>query len=217
LSTSDITSSERHDESDVNNNNNNSFFRSSDDTELFCRERSRISTGSKNVDYLLSGGGLEPGTITQFFGGPGMGKTHLCHLLAVVSSPSFGVLYIDTEGTFREEKIQSITQARKLVDWKNNIQVARPKNCSEQESCIEEAACSIAGSRTKLIIIDSMMFHYKAEYSERSALPKRTQKLNIYMHRLHDIAKTNNLAVVITNHSTSDPHNEADSRPYGYG
>jgi len=77
----------------------------------------RLTTGSQNVDYLLAGG-LEYGAITQFYGGPGMGKTHLCHLLCVVLPSSFQVVYIDTERTFSERKIESIAKARGL-SWED--------------------------------------------------------------------------------------------------
>jgi DNA repair protein RadA len=91
---------------------NNSFFRSA--AEFSQRHRKeRLSTGSKHLDDLLSGG-LELGEITQFYGAPTAGKTHLCHFLCVVLPSQYQVIYIDTEGTFREEKIQSIAKARKL-------------------------------------------------------------------------------------------------------
>jgi DNA repair protein RadA len=94
---------------------NNSFFTSAAD-QLYSqqqRRKQRLSTGSQHLDDLLSGG-LELGEITQFYGAPTAGKTHLCHFLCVILSSAYQAIYIDTEGTFRVEKIQSIAGARKL-------------------------------------------------------------------------------------------------------
>jgi DNA repair protein RadA len=118
---------------------------------------------------------LELGAITQFYGISGMGKTHLCHLICVVLPPSIQAVYIDTEGTFREEKIKSIAKARRL-NWENalsNIQLKMPVYSGQQESDIDQVCSSIdnsSDSKIKLLIIDSMIFHYKGEYSERSRL-----------------------------------------------
>ena len=176
----------------------NNVFKS-DDEFTHQQGKERLSTGSKNLDDLLSGG-LETGAITQFYGASNTGKTHLCHLLCVVLPSPYQAIYIDTEGGFREERIQSIATARGL-DWTNilpNIQVLQPKDSKQQESHIEDA-CSIvksSNSKVKLLIVDSMMFHYIAEYPGRSGLSKRAHSLNIYMHMLHNLAQTNkNIAV----------------------
>ncbi|MGB7956736.1 MAG: ATP-binding cassette domain-containing protein [Candidatus Nitrosopolaris sp.] len=158
--------------------------------------------------------GLEVGQITQFYGEPGSGKTHLCHTLCVVLPLQCQALYIDIEGVsfiegFREDKIQSIAEARGL-DWKDirrNVQVAQPKNSQEQELCLEEASCLLAkyDSNIKLLIVDSLMFHYRAEHTERSKLYQRTDRLNKYMHNLSNLARTNNIAVVIANQLYFNP------------
>jgi DNA repair protein RadA len=179
--------------------------------------KERLSTGSKNLDDLLSGG-LETGAITQFYGASNTGKTHLCHLLCVVLPSTYQAIYIDTEGGFREQKVESIATARGL-DWTNilsNIQVLQPKDSKQQESHIKDA-CSVikssSNSKVKLLIVDSMMFHYIGEYPGRSGLSKRAHSLNIYMHMLHNLAQTKNIAVLITNQSTSNPrHGEFEAK-----
>lgn len=187
----------------------NSFFRSAAD-DLQRTEQKRISTGSKRLDELLDGG-LEIGVITEFYGAPKTGKTHLCHLLCIALPQPFRVMYVDTEGTFQKQKIESIAQARNL-DWKNilsRIQLARPRNIKEQELTIREA-CSVlksnSTSKIKLLIIDSLIFHYRSEYIGRAKLLERQQRLNQQMHLLSDLATTNDVAVVITNHLYSDPN-----------
>ena len=201
---------------------NSSFFRSAADAWQQQRRRERLSTSSEHLDDLLSGG-LETGEITQFYGSPNSGKTHLCHLLCVVLPSQYQAIYIDTEGTFRKGKVESIVQARGL-DSKSilqNIQVAQPKNTKQQESCIEEACSTLetTNSKIKLLILDSMMFHYKQEYSGRSGLSERAHRLNIYiyMYKLRNLAQRNNIAVVITNHTTVNPDafEYANPQPFG--
>jgi DNA repair protein RadA len=188
---------------------NNTFFKSAAD-QLYSqqqqRRKERLSTGSVNLDDLLSGG-LETGTITQFYGPPTAGKTHLCHLLCVVLPFQYQVIYIDTEGTFRAEKIKSIAQARGLdSNILCNIYPVQPTDSEQQESYIEEACSTVkSNSKIKLLIVDSMMFHYRGEYPGRSGIPKRAHRLNIYMHMLSNIAQTKNIAVVITNQVYSNP------------
>jgi DNA repair protein RadA len=218
LSTSDEDSLPKQHKASHSNN----VFKSADEF-THQQGKERLSTGSKNLDDLLSGG-LETGAITQFYGASNTGKTHLCHLLCVVLPSPYQAIYIDTEGGFREERIQSIATARRL-DWTNilpNIQVLQPKDSKQQESDIKNA-CSIvkssSNSKVKLLIVDSMIFHYIAEYPGRSDLSKRAHSLNIYMHMLHNLAQTKNIAVLITNQSTSNPrHGEFEARipqPYG--
>jgi DNA repair protein RadA len=172
------------------------------------------------LDDLLSGG-LETGAITQFYGASNTGKTHLCHLLCVVLPSPYQLIYIDTEGTFRAEKIQSIAKARGL-DSKNilcNIYLVQPTDSKQQESYIEEACSSIESNpKIKLLIVDSMMFHYRAEYPGRSGLAERAHRLSPYMHKLHTLAQRNNIAVIITNQSTSNPDIQSklkDPQPFG--
>jgi DNA repair protein RadA len=116
----------------------------------------RLTTGSNNIDYLLDGG-LELGAITQFYGISGMRKTHLCHLICALLPPTIKAVYIDTEGTFREEKIKSIAKARRL-NWENavtNIQLKTPIYSAQQESCIDQLSSSVGNSsdsKIKLLI-----------------------------------------------------------------
>src|SRR4051794_959462 len=100
----------------------------------------------------------------QFYGAPGSGKTQLCYTLCVMLHSESKDIYIDTEGTFRPERIESIAKARGLDPVKilQNIQVARPLDSAEQESCIE-FACSISDSKRKLLIVDSMTAHYRMD------------------------------------------------------
>ena len=199
---------------------NSSFFRSAADAGQQQRRKERLPTGSKHLDDLLSGG-LETGEITQFYGPPNSGKTHLCHLLCVVLPSSCQAIYIDTEGTFRIEKLHSIAKARGFdpTNILDNIKVVQPTDSKQQESCIEQACVDVryTNSKIKLLIVDSMMFHYKGEYPGRSGLSERAHRLNIYMYKLRNLAQRNNIAVVITNYMTVNPDafEYGNSQPFG--
>ena len=54
-----------------------------------------------------------------------------------------------------------------------------------------------------MLIVDSIIYHYRAECAGRSKLPEKIQRLNKYMHLLLKTASSNTVAVVVTNHQTS--------------
>ena len=184
-------------------------------TKLYDKRKNeeRISTGSKNLDDLF-GGGLEKRAVTELYGEYGTGKTQICHTICVtVQQRKFKgrldgkALYIDTENTFRPERIVSISQARNL-DPKNaleNIIVAKAYNSAHQELIIEESGPIIDSYNVKLLIVDSAVAHYRAEFLGRSALSERQQKLNKFMHMLIRIAETYGIVVVVTNQILSSP------------
>ncbi|CAG8846051.1 2663_t:CDS:2, partial [Racocetra persica] len=113
-----------------------------------------ISTGSENLDKLL-GGGIESGSITEIFGEFRTGKSQLCHTLAVTcqlpieSGGAEGMcIYIDTEGTFRPERLASISE-RFNMDVKgvlDNVAVARAYNTDHQMTLLMEAAAMMTQS-----------------------------------------------------------------------
>ena len=172
--------------------------------ELKKQDTVRFPTGCKSLDNLLDGG-IEVGVITQVYGPPGSGKTQLCHTLCVMLSSDYAAIYIDTEGSFRPERIKEIANARGF-DSKQILQrilVTKALDINQLESRIE-AACSKIDSDTKikLLIVDSLIYHYRAECAGRSKLPEKIQRLNKYMHLLLKTASNNAVAVVVTNHQT---------------
>jgi DNA repair protein RadA len=184
-------------------------------TVIYDRRKSenRISSGSKNLDNLL-GGGIETRSITELYGEFGSGKTQICHTLCVtvqrnaqLSGLTGNALYIDTENTFRPERIVSIANARSLNPELilENIIVAKAYNSSHQEAIIEEAANVIELHGIRLLVVDSAVSHYRAEYLGRALLSERQQKMNRFLHILLRIAETCSVAVVITNQIQSSP------------
>jgi DNA repair protein RadA len=174
-----------------------------------------ISTGSNEFNALLGGKGVETKAITEAFGSYGSGKTQLGLSLAVnVQMPKEqgGVegksVYIDTEGTFRPERIKQIAEAKGLNPESvlKNILVARAFNSDHQILLIDKVGELIKnGEPVKVVIVDSLTAHFRAEFSGRGQLADRQQKLNKYLHNLMKMAEQFNLAVYVTNQVMSNP------------
>jgi DNA repair protein RadA len=171
----------------------------------------KISTGSKAFDSLLAGG-FESGSITECFGQYGSSKTQLAHQLAVNAykmDPSSTVVYIDTENTFRPERIIDFAKGAGLDpdDVLKNIKVARAYNSDHQMLLAEKVEDLIKkqGLNVKLIVVDSLTAHFRAEFVGRGTLAERQQKLNKHMHILSKLACTNNLCVYVTNQVMAKP------------
>ena len=191
-------------------NNMDMGFESGDDL-LKKRERViKISTGSESFNALL-GGGVETGSITECFGEFGSGKTQIAHMLAVnvqKMDPTAVAVYIDTENTFRPERIKQLSEGAGLDPDKvlKNIKVARAYNSDHQMLLAEKVEDLIQkNDNVKIVIVDSLIAHFRAEFIGRGTLAERQQKLNKHMHILLKLADTCNLAVYVTNQVMSKP------------
>ncbi len=184
-------------------------------TDIYKRrqEIGKISTGTECLDNLLDGG-LETQALTEVYGEFGCGKTQWCHTMCVhVQKPTEEggldgrALYIDTENTFRPERIVSIAKANGMDPAKvlNNIIVARAYNSSHQILILEEAGSVIKENNIKLLIVDSAVGLFRAEYLGRGTLAGRQQKLNHFVHLLVRIAETYNCAALATNQVMASP------------
>ena len=171
----------------------------------------RIKSGSKTFDDLL-GGGVETGAITECFGEYGSGKTQIGHALAVncqsIDKDAVAV-YVDTENTFRPERIVQIAKALGLDEEQvlKNIKVARAYNSDHQMLLAEKIEDLIKkqGLNVKLVVIDSLTAHFRAEFIGRGTLAERQQKLNKHMHILLKLADTYNFCAYVTNQVMAKP------------
>lgn len=186
---------------------------------------SRITTGCKALDRLL-GGGVETQAITELIGEYGSGKTQICHQLciAVQLPPERGGLsgravFIDAEGTFRPERAAQIAEAFNIDPREalENIIYARAYNSDHQILLIDEVMRFAAERNVKLLVVDSVITHFRSEYPGREALAERQQKLNKHMHQLLRVAEACDLAVVVTNQvlATPDVFFGSGQRPTG--
>jgi DNA repair protein RadA len=171
----------------------------------------RIPTGSKAFNDLV-GGGFETAAITECFGEFGSGKTQIGHILAVnvqKQNPDAMVVYIDTENTFRPERIIELAKGASLDPDKvlSNIKIARAYNSDHQMLLAEKVESLIKdqGLNIRLVIVDSLTAHFRAEFIGRGTLAERQQKLNRHMRDLSRVASTNNLCVYVTNQVMAKP------------
>ena len=116
-------------------------------------------------------------------------------------------LYIDTESTFRPERVAQIARARELdvESILNNIHVAKIYNASHLELIVRAMGTLIQQNNVRLVIVDSIISLHRAEFVGRGTLSERQQKLNAIMHRLKRVAEIYNVAVVITNQVQATP------------
>lgn len=167
----------------------------------------QLTTGSKEFDKLLQGG-IETGSITELFGEFRTGKTQLCHQLAVTCQLPIDMgggegkaLYVDTEGTFRPERLLAIAERYGLSgsDVLDNVAYARAYNTDHQTQLLLQASAMMTETRYALIIIDSATALYRTDYSGRGELSERQMHMARFLRTLQRIADEFGVAVVITN------------------
>jgi len=179
--------------------------------ELEQRGRRLFTTGCKSLDGLL-GGGIETGALTEFAGEFGSGKTQICHQLAVTVQlpPEKGgldakALYIDTEKAFSWERVYSIASRFNLSkDYvKNRIYVVQVANVEELEYFVKvDLRREVPVEELGLMIVDSLISHFRAELIGLDKLAQRQQRINYLCNWLFRYAFIYNLAVVYTNQVT---------------
>ncbi len=188
-------------------------FKSASDVLQRRKEIGKITTGSATLDALL-GGGVETQAITEAFGAFGSGKSQIGFQLAVnVQLPKKDgglngkCVFIDTESTFRPERIMQLAEAKGLDPKKvlKNILIAKAYNSDHQVLLAEKVKDLMKEHDVKLVIVDSMMSHFRSDYSGRGELAPRQQKLNRHLHALQKLADTNNVAIYFTNQVMARP------------
>ncbi|MCW3988370.1 MAG: DNA repair and recombination protein RadA [Candidatus Bathyarchaeota archaeon] len=173
----------------------------------------RITTGSNKLDELLLGG-IETQSITEFFGDFGSGKTQICHTLCVTCQLPLGqgglegvTIYVDTEGTFRPERLVQIAESKGLDadEILKNVVLCKVYNSNHLELVVRGLSRFIEKYNAKLLIVDSIISLHRAEFIGRGTLANRQQRLNRLVHRLLRLAEIFNIAVVVTNQVQSKP------------
>jgi DNA repair protein RadA len=177
------------------------------------RSMLRCSTGSSTLDELLLGG-IETQAVTEFYGEFGSGKSQICHTLCAIARQPVesggldgSTIYIDTEGTFRPERVQEIARARGFdpVQVLKNVAVCKVYNSSHLELIVKNLGKYVDDFKAKLVIIDSIISLHRAEFAGRGTLADRQQRLNSMLHKIIRLAEIYNVAIVITNQVQSSP------------
>ena len=166
----------------------------------------KLTSGTASIDELL-GGGFETQSICEVFGEFGSGKTQIGHQLAVntILPLSQGglngeVFYIDTEDTFRPERIAQMAEAVGMApqDALDRIHVARAYNSAHQMLLVDEIKRMSKSIDVKLVIVDSLTSHFRAEYVGRGMLAPRQQKLNRHLKELKQLSDVQNALILVT-------------------
>ena len=192
-------------------------FASGDDVLAKRQQVVKIKIGVQAFDALL-GGGFETGAITECFGQYGSSKTQIAHQLAVNaqkpleqggSGEDAYIVYIDTENTFRPERIIEFANGAGMDPQKvlRHIKVAKAYNSDHQMLLAEKVEDLIKkdGLNIKLVIVDSLTAHFRAEFIGRGTLAERQGKINKHMHVLMKLADQHNLCVYVTNQVMARP------------
>jgi len=167
---------------------------------------SKLTTSSSTFDELL-GGGVETQSITEFYGQYGSGKTQFILQLAVNATlpreqGGLGgdVAIIDTENTFRPERIISMSKALDLDpdEVLSKIHVGRAYNSHQQMLMVEKVHEIAKTSPIKMLAVDSLTGAFRSE-SDRQG------KISAHMKELARFGDLHNAAVVVTNQVSSNP------------
>jgi RecA/RadA recombinase len=174
-----------------------------------ARSRGRLSTGSVDVDRLL-GGGYEEGKITEVFGPSNSGKTQLAMQAAVVaSSIGWRSVYVDTEATFRPERIVEMAESRGISakDALDSIFSVRARDVAAQSKVLHSLSVDPRVSHAKLLIVDTVTKNFSLEFPDAERVGRRQGALGIYLNRIAIDAYLHARVVLLTNRVASVTRN----------
>jgi len=203
-------------------------------TETF-RNGTNVADDRANIEYIKIGissldklfvNGIETKATTEIYGEFGSGKTQFAHTMAVrvqIPKEEGGLdgkcLWIDSENTFRPERIDTIAKKMGLDHKKvlSNIIHSKAFNSTFQQIILEEAENIIEKENIRLIIIDSATGLFRSDYIGRGNLSNRQGALNKFVTRASRISETYNCAVILTNqvYKTPDLPFGDPTRPVG--
>ncbi|HVP25535.1 MAG TPA: DNA repair and recombination protein RadA [Methanomicrobiales archaeon] len=198
-----------------------SSFRTGADIMEQRKNVKKLRTFVPELDALL-GGGFETQAITELYGEFGSGKSQIVHQMAVnvqlpeeVGGLNGSCVFIDTENTFRPERIEQMVNGLGMdvppvQEFLDHIHVARAHTSDHQMLMIENAKelandLKETDRPVRLFIVDSLTAHFRAEYAGRGTLAARQQKLNRHMHDLFRLLDENNAVGLVTNQVLSNP------------
>ena len=155
-----------------------------------------IPTGLQKLNKFLVGG-IPQGIIVDIFGGNGTGKTQLLLQLSINSIKNGGrVLYFDTTGGFRPERILEIQKRSETdLDFLQQITVSRLTNTSEQIKSIQK----LENNNFSLIVIDNITDLFSYEYTKNESIFEKNLLFMKYMHELSKFAITKKIPIIFTN------------------
>jgi len=193
----------------------NMGFKTGEELLEITKQAQKLTTGSEELNKLLAGG-IETQNMFEAFGEFGSGKSQLamqlcvnCQLPIEKGGLAGNAIYIDTEKSFRPERVRQMAEALGLDpdEVLRNIKVARAYTTDHQMLLAEKAEQMIKKKEDniRLVIVDSLMALFRSEYSGRGTLAERQQKLNRHLRVLQRIAEVYNSVVFVTNQVMAKP------------
>lgn len=170
-----------------------------------------IDTGSKGLNQLLCGG-FRLGEITEAYGSFNTGKSQLAFTLCVnllKIDKKYCTLFIDTEASFRSSRIVDIAKSKGVDDKEalNSIKLIRASSTKEQIEIIDKLDAILDSEpHIRLVVLDSLIAHLRAEYLGREQLVERQQILANMLHKLRGVVEKHKIGVYLTNQVNTDPN-----------
>jgi len=176
--------------------------------------RYTLSSGSGNVDSLLDNNGFTAGHVALLYGRFRSGKSQICHQLCVSAYqhfygrtpfPSKIALFLDTEGTFRPERIHNMAQAFSIdpISVLNHIYVISAKSYNELNLAAIKMREIIEQFQIKLLIIDSLTAPFRVESGRESKSVETKRKLIKFLQTLKQIAQECSIPIICTSQVTA--------------
>ena len=172
--------------------------------------RLKLRTHVQSFDEMI-GGGFESSTVTIAHGKYGHGKTQLAHQLAAyaLTTPELKngkVLYIDTENTFRPERLlQLVTALGGDKTCLSRVIHAEAHSSSHQQLIIDHTGSVIKKENVRLLILDSLTAHFRSEFIGREMLARRQQTLNKHLQKISQLTRMFNLITFVTTQEIDIP------------
>jgi DNA repair protein RadA len=173
----------------------------------------KCTTGSAKFDSFLKGG-IETQAITEIARESGSGKSQICHTLCVTANikqenkkvaekvtslDGSNVIFIDTENTFRAERVHQIAEARGFEPEEilKKVYVCKIYSSVHLEQIIKNLGKYLEQYKVKLVIIDSIIALHRVDFPGRESLAERQQRLNVMLYKLIRLAEIYNVAIVL--------------------
>lgn len=175
---------------------------------------------SNEINRLL-GGGFFSMRIYEIYGEYRSGKTQLCHALCVsfrnlsTKSDWPEILYVDTENTFRPERILEIAAARNMNanNLLASITVVKIPNFSTQQIFFRKLFETVRDRHVGLLIVDSFINHFRKEIAED--FERYSVLKNVLIEELRTLTQIRDsfpTCIILTNQVRSQLDTAADSK-----
>ncbi len=166
--------------------------------------------GNEKIEEIFSQNNYPFGKIIHLYGGAGSGKTSFCLYNAfLLAQRGYKTLYLDTEGHYTVNRLKQISSDN-FEKISSLILFSIPKNFTEQNTTIDNLSNFITRD-VKLIVVDSIISHYRSELAQKKQGIKLNKQLNQQVAQLKDISMKKNIMIIVVNQIRADmnsPNNQ---------